>query len=76
APFFPDFISSVFNGSLTDDAQLWYDYNPETHILTSKGCVYLIDVDSTYYKMQIVSYYADVAGAPASAHYTFIWKAL
>jgi len=38
--------------------------------------VYLVDVDGTYYKMQLVSYYADVAGAPASAHFTFIWKEL
>ena len=76
APFFPDFVSSVFNGSLTDDSKLWYDYDPQTHTLTSKGHVYVIDVGGAVYKMQIVSYYADVGGAPVSAHYTFIWKEL
>ncbi len=73
APMFPDFLSSVFNGSLTDESQLWYDYDPATHRLTSKSNVYLIRVGDDTYKFEIISYYAHVNGTLTSGHYTLIW---
>jgi len=76
APMFPDFISSVFNGSLTDDDLLWYDYDPTTHRLSSKSHVYLIRVGDDTFKFEIISYYADVNGTLTSGHYTLIWKQL
>jgi len=77
SPMFPDFISSIFNGSLTDDAQLWYDYDGTTHTLSSKSHVYLVKTDdSTVFKMQIDGYYADIAGNIESGYYTFRWKKL
>jgi len=76
APMFPDFISSVFNGSLTESALLWYDYDPTIHRLTSKSHIYLIKVGDDFYKFEIISYYADVNGTLTSGHYTLNWKQL
>ncbi len=66
APLFPDAASSIFSG--------WYNYNEATHILTSKNLVYLIETKGKLYKIQIFSYYANVAGAPVSADYIIYWK--
>lgn len=76
AQFFPDFTSSVFNGSLTDSDQLWYNYNGQNHTLSSKSHVYLIKTAVAVYKMEIVSYYADINGGLASGYYTFKWSEL
>lgn len=65
APVFTDIPGSV----LTD----WYDYNGQTHEISSKDAVYLIQTGGRVYKMQIQSYYGDVDGQPASAHYSFRW---
>jgi hypothetical protein len=54
----------------------WYDYNENTHQLTSKGHVYLVRVGANIYKMQISSYYANVNGTPTSGWYTFKWLKL
>lgn len=72
APMFPDQFSSVFNhGSTT-----WYNYNPTTHVISSKGFVYIIKSQDKLYKLTIEGYYANVGGTPASAHYTFTWNAI
>ena len=68
APFFTDIPGSA----LTD----WYDYNEQTHQLSSKNHVYLIRQGDRLYKMKILGYYADVQGVPVSAIYTFIWNEL
>ncbi|NOY89555.1 MAG: hypothetical protein GXO93_09265 [FCB group bacterium] len=68
APLFPDIPGSA----LTD----WYDYNGDTHQLTSKSHIYLIKTGGHIYKLRLESYYANIGGLPASAHYTFIWKEL
>ena len=68
APLFQDAASSIFTN--------WYDYNSSTHILTSKNLVYLIKSGGKLFKMQIFSYYANVAGVPVSADYIFYWKQL
>jgi hypothetical protein len=72
APMFPDQASSIFSqGSVT-----WYAYNGTTHVISSKGFVYLIKSQGKLYKVMIEGYYANVGGTPASAHYTFVWKEL
>lgn len=68
APLFPDIPGSV----LTE----WYDYDGQTHQLTSKSNVYLIKTGDKVYKLSIDSYYANIGGVPTSAHYTFNWKQL
>lgn len=76
AAMFPDFVGSVFNGSLTDSDQLWYDYDGSTHTLTSKSHVYLIRTADAIYKVEIVGWYADIGGNLASGYYTFKWAEL
>ncbi|MDX9857993.1 MAG: HmuY family protein [candidate division Zixibacteria bacterium] len=76
AALFPDFIGSVFNGSLTDDSELWYDYDGTTHTLTSKSHVYLIKSADAVYKMEIIGWYADINGSLTSGYYTFKWAEL
>ena len=68
APMFPDIPGSA----MTD----WYDYNGQTHQLTSKGEVYLIKTGDAVYKVRIESYYTSIMGTPASGYYTFIWSEL
>ena len=68
APLFPDIPGSA----LTE----WYDYNGQTHQLTSKSYVYLIKTGTVVYKLRIESYYANIGGVPTSGHYTFIWTEL
>ncbi len=67
-PMFADAPSSALTN--------WYDYNGTTHQLTSKNHIYVIKTGGYYYKVKIESYYANVGGVPASAHYIFIWKQL
>jgi hypothetical protein len=66
APMFPDAASSIFDA--------WYNYDSNTHVLTSKNYVYMVKSAGKLYKMQIYSYYANVGGVAASANYILYWK--
>ncbi len=68
APLFPDIPSSV----MTD----WYNYNGQTHQLSSKSNVYLIKTGDKVYKLRIEGYYKNVGGVPTSGNYSFVWKEL
>ncbi|MBD3403924.1 hypothetical protein GF420_13615 [candidate division GN15 bacterium] len=76
AQMFPDFVGSVFNGSLTDGNELWYDYDGQTHTLSSKSHVYLVRTADAVYKLEIESYYADINGTLQSGYYTLKWQEL
>jgi hypothetical protein len=76
SPMFPDFLNSIFTGDLYDDTRNWYDYDGTTHLLTSKGYVYLVRTDLAVYAVEIVTYYGDFGGTPQSGVYTFNWKEL
>jgi hypothetical protein len=54
----------------------WYNYNGETHTLTSKQHVYVIQTGAHYYKMQIITYYKEIGGSPVSGWYNFRWAEL
>lgn len=54
----------------------WYNYDGNTHTLTSKNHVYVIRDGGHHYKLQIIAYYADINGTPVSGWYTFRWLAL
>lgn len=69
APMFPD----IFASALVD----WYTYTgPPSHQLLSNEHVYLIRTAGSVYKLQIVSYYANIGGVPTSGWYTFDWAEL
>lgn len=68
APLFQDVPSSAFSG--------WYNYNGQTHTLTSKSHVYLIKTGDVVYKVRVESYYKNMSGVPVSGHYSFIWLEL
>ena len=63
-----DELSSAFTASD------WFNYNDQTHSLTSKLHTYLVKVGDTTYKIEIVSYYDPDSGA--SAVYTLHWVEL
>lgn len=61
---------TVFNGT-GGGASDWYEYDPATHTLTSKGIAYAIaSSDGRFFKLRIDSYYDD-AGSPGNL--TFVW---
>ncbi len=51
----------------------WYAYDGTSHALYSRFHVYGVRDDAHTYKVQILSYYGEVAGAPTSAVYRLRW---
>ncbi|MBL91728.1 MAG: hypothetical protein CMH56_07960 [Myxococcales bacterium] len=52
----------------------WYDYDQETHILTPKDQVYIVQsVSGDYFKLQILDYYDD---AGTSGYLKFKWATI
>lgn len=51
----------------------WYDYDPETHILTPAAIVYVIQTDEAYHRFEVLDYYND---AGTSGHLEFRWGAI
>ncbi|GBF51028.1 hypothetical protein LPTSP4_25590 [Leptospira ryugenii] len=52
----------------------WYNYDSNTHILSSKRLVYVLrGSDGTFYKLQMLDYYSS---AGTSGYMKFIWKGL
>ena len=50
----------------------WYDYDPETHILTPADQFYIIkNRNDIFYKFQVQSYYSE---AGSSGHMTIYWE--
>jgi len=73
APTAPQaYFADQFGSVMTD----WYNYDENTHVLTSKNHVYAIRNDGHYYKLQVITYYRDIGGNPLSAYYTFRWLEL
>ena len=66
------YFADQFGSILTD----WYDYNSDTHQLSSYGHVYLIKANDVVYKLQITSYYRNIEGRPVSGWYSFKWVQL
>jgi hypothetical protein len=73
APTVPQAYFADQFGSVMSD---WYNYNGDTHVLTSKNHVYVIRNNGHYYKLQIITYYRDIGGNPVSGYYTFRWLEL
>lgn len=76
---FPDdAISTPF--LIEDSAQgaflRWYAYDGTTHTIYSRAHVYGVRSQGTLYKLQLLSYYGEVAGAPVSARYRLRYAAV
>lgn len=72
----PTAPQAYFSDNLGSVMTNWYNYNGDTHTLTSKQHVYVIRDGSNYYKLQITTYYKAIGGNPVSGYYTFKWLAL
>ena len=72
----PTVPNAYFTDGLGSVLTNWYNYNGNTHQLSSKNHVYIIRHNDHFYKLQISSYYRDIGGTPVSAWYTFKWLAL
>lgn len=56
---------------LSSSDDLWYDYDPTTHVLTPKDVVYVIrTVEGNYVKLEVTNYYND---AGTSGYLSFRW---
>ena len=54
----------------------WYAYDGGTHTLYSRYHVYALRSGDQLYKLQLLGYYGDVAGAPVSALYQLRYAAV
>jgi hypothetical protein len=54
----------------------WYAYDGSDHTIYSRYHVYGIRSDEVLYKLQVLSYYGEVAGAPVSARYRLRYAAV
>jgi hypothetical protein len=55
----------------------WYDYNDQTHMLTPKSQVYVLErSDGSHTALRIVTYYGDTASPMRGAYYQVEWKQL
>ncbi len=70
--YFADKSGSAFSS----DTGEWYSYDSNTHFLSTRNHVYVIDTGEGLYKMQLISYYREVEGSPVSGFITFRWRPL
>jgi len=67
----------LFGDSPLSTMTEWYNYDGTTHLLTSKGEIYLLQIDSdTFYKVRIDSYYTNISGSPVSGYFTLTYEEL
>ena len=70
--YFADKAGSAFSSNSGE----WYSYDSETHLLSTRNHVYIIDTGEAFYKMQILNFYLEVEGSPVSGFITFRWRHL
>ena len=70
--YFADRAGSAFS----NDGGEWYSYDGDTHILSTRNHVYVIDTGEGFYKMQLLNFYREVEGSPVSGFITFRWRPL
>ena len=70
--YFADKAGSAFSS----DSGEWYSYDSETHLLSTRNHVYIIDTGEAFYKMQVLNFYLEVEGSPVSGFVTFRWRPL
>lgn len=72
APTLPIVVRDHAGGAFED----WYAYDGTSHALYSRFHVYGVRDDAHTYKVQILSYYGEVSGAPTGAVYRLRWAEL
>lgn len=65
-PHVPFFIDDRTGGAFLD----WYDYEQGEHVIYSRYHVYGVRRANTFYKLQVLTFYGEVAGAPTSGIYS------
>ncbi|HSK02354.1 MAG TPA: HmuY family protein [Kofleriaceae bacterium] len=55
----------------------WYDYNPDTHVVTPKSEVYVLErADGSHTALRLLTYYGDTANPMRGGYYRVEWKPL
>jgi len=73
----PDMGGSYEVDSITSVFGDWYDYNGETHELTTRNHVYVLKLDSdSYFKLRITNFYKVIEDAPVSGWITIEYDEL
>ena len=70
--YFADKSGSAFSS----DTGEWYNYDSNTHFLSTRNHVYVIDTGAGVYKIQLLNYYREVEGSPVPGFITFRWRPL
>ncbi len=70
--YFADKAGSAFSS----DSGEWYSYDSDTHFLSTRNHVYVIDTGEGFYKMQLLNFYREVEGSPVSGFITLRWRPL
>jgi hypothetical protein len=68
-PHVPFFIDDRTGGAFLD----WYDYDQAEHVIYSRYHVYGVKRADIHYKLQVLTFYGEVAGAPTSGIYSIRW---
>ncbi|MEM9696207.1 MAG: HmuY family protein, partial [Myxococcota bacterium] len=68
-PEHPFLIDDATGGAFLD----WYAYEGAVHALWSRYHVYGVQDGDRYFKVQLLSYYGEIEGAPVSAIYSLRW---
>lgn len=63
----PFMIDDIYGGPFVD----WWMYEPSEHVIYSRFHVFGVKRGSEYHKVQLISFYGEVGGAPAAALYRF-----
>ncbi|NUO48810.1 MAG: hypothetical protein HOV80_08140 [Polyangiaceae bacterium] len=63
----PFMIDDIYGGPFVD----WWMYEPSEHVIYSRFHVFGVRRGSEHYKVQLISFYGEVSGAPAAALYRF-----
>lgn len=72
APEVPFITQDETGGAFLD----WYDYDGETHALWSRYHVHGVRAEGRLFKVQVLSFYGEIQGAPASAVYSLRYAEL
>jgi hypothetical protein len=55
----------------------WYDYNPDTHVVTPKSEVYVLErSDGSHTALRLLTYYGDTTNPMRGGYYQVEWKQL
>lgn len=71
-PFYPFLIEDEPGGAFVK----WYAYDPSAHVLYGRYHVFGVRRQGALYKVQVLGFYGEVAGAPVAAIYSLRYAAV